>query len=113
MASKHIHIDRSDSYVPTDSQMIGEDVTHKWDFSREATRRGTTVSSVAWSKDNGESATISNEALASSVASAQVSGSSRGISFIKTTCTFADGSTRDKYLKLTLLDPGFSGTDRY
>lgn len=113
MASKNLNIDCGDSYIPTATQMIDEDVTYKWDFSREASRRGTTVSSAAWTKQSGDTVTIANAALASSVASAEITGGNRGISIIKTVCTFADGTKSAKMLKITVLDPQDDGVNTY
>jgi hypothetical protein len=62
-----------------------------------------TVTSVTWSVVSGN-ATISNEALASSVASARVSGSSAGKSLVKLTLT-TTGNVGIVYLEVYVRDP--------
>ena len=62
-----------------------------------------TVTSVTWALVSGN-ATISNEALASSVASARVSGSSAGKSLVKLTLT-TTGNVGIVYFEVYVRDP--------
>lgn len=62
------------------------------------------VSSVTWSLEQG-SASISNENLSSSVASAVITGNSDGKSLIKVTFTTSGNSVLIHYLSVYVRDP--------
>lgn len=62
------------------------------------------VTSVSWVVDSG-SASISNESLESSVASAVITGSSDGRSLIKVTFTTSGNSVLVHYIKVYVRDP--------
>lgn len=89
------------------SQYKDTEFPYSVDFSSSATDRGTTVSSVAWSNTGGN-LTVSNQALASGIASADVSGSTAGCSVLKLVATYADGNTESAYITITIQDPEYN-----
>ena len=94
-------------------QYRGESFTYTIDWSVSASRLGTSVSSVVWSVDEG-SATITNEALGSNVASALVTTSSVGCVLIKVTATLGDGQIDIHYFKIKVSEPSCGvSTNRY
>lgn len=103
--TKNMYIDRGDSYIPTASQVVDEEATYTWSFTREAARRSTTVSSVEWSNQYGNNMSIQGEILADGVATAILSASHTGNCIVRTTAHFADGTSRVKCLKIAVLDP--------
>lgn len=110
MANKNRFIDTGDARPFHVVQNYEDEVNYSIDFSREATRRGTTVSSVAWSHIAGNSVTIDNTALASNVASADIKGSYRGKSKVAATAAFADGNKRKRIIVVTILDASIEQT---
>lgn len=87
------------------SQVIGSIIPYKVDFSVSATARGTTVSSAAWSSEGDSLLTFANEALASGVASSDVSASTGGLALAKCVATYADGNTESQYITIRIKDP--------
>lgn len=77
------------------------------DFSSSASDRGTSVSSVAWTSVGSRLITVQNEALASSIASADLSSDWGGYGIIKVVATFADGNTESVYLEIRFVDPEY------
>ena len=96
---------RKDSEIKKFSQTIDSEIPYKVDFSLSATDRGTSVSSITWSSEGSRSVTISNKALASSVASADVSASYSGEALIKCVANYADSNTETQYIKIMIHDP--------
>lgn len=86
----------------------GENKTFTKNWSADVGRLGTSVSSVAWSVDpNGSTLlTLSNEALSSNEATAQVAAAvdNCGYGFIKATATFADGQKFTETWKVDVID---------
>ena len=73
------------------------------DFSDTAGRRGTTVSSVTWSF-SGE-ATVTNEALSSGVASADLTANYAGEEIGTVTATYANAETKITPVRIRVIDP--------
>lgn len=88
-----------------DQANIGESRVYSADFGAEATRRNTTVSSVAWASIGAESATVSDVALASSVATARITYDYQGSIIVRARCTFANSEVYDWILKVDVGDP--------
>ena len=75
------------------------------DWSVKVGKLSTTVSTAVWTVDSG-SATISNEALSSNVASATITTGSEGCALIKVVATYADGQHIDPhFFKIKTEDP--------
>ena len=79
--------------------------SYKVDFGPQADYSGTTLDSVVWTVDQGNSISISGEAVSSNIASANITASSVGQSIIKIAATMADASIRVKYIKMTVTEP--------
>lgn len=105
-----IHDRERDTRSNRFSQNKGETSAYKVDFSRVMTERGETVSSVEWSSIDGQSS-ISNESLASNVATADITASKSGTALVKVTATQSDGNTRIKWLEIQVIDPEYTNKD--
>lgn len=92
----------------------GEITGYSVDWGVKVGRLSTTVTGVVWSVESG-SATVSNDILSGSEASALVSTSSEGSSLIKLTATLADGQTDVFFFKVKTKDPACiqSSSGRY
>ena len=88
-----------------------ESTVYEVDWSVRVGKIGTTVSSVIWSVDSG-SATISNEALASNSATAQITTDSSDSSLIKVKATFADSQIDVHFFSVKVDTPVVSSTSR-
>ena len=88
-----------------------ESIVYEVDWSVRVGKIGTTVSSVIWSVDSG-SATISNEALSSNSATAQITTDSSDSSLIKVKATFADTQIDVHFFSVKVDTPVVSGTSR-
>ncbi len=82
----------------------GESSNYSVDYSVLTGRLSTTVSSVTWSVECG-TASISNETLSGSVASALVTTNTEGHSLIKLVAELVDGQKDVFYFKIKTLDP--------
>lgn len=93
-------------YTMYDQRKTGEAKIYSIDFSSEAARRNTTVTSVVWSNSGSESGVISNESLAGSVAEAFVSFENvTGEVVIEARCTFATGEIFDGIIRISVVNP--------
>ena len=88
----------------------GESQEVQYDFAPWEEDNGS-VSSVAWSTESGQ-AGITNEALASSVASASITTNEAGKSLVKITAT-AGNNTFVTYLHVMSKDPKLTYHDSY
>ena len=93
---------RNDTEHRAFSQNANSDIVYRVDFSKCASSRGTSVSSVAWTSDS--SFTVADETVTSDVADGTVSGTSCGMGTVKVTATFADGDTQVQLLSITVDD---------
>jgi len=89
-------------------QLKGEKKPFTVNYSRLEKQLNDSVSGVAWSADG--SATISNEALASSVATAEITTGNTGWHLIKVTAILSN-STHISYFKIKVNDPKGSAGD--
>jgi hypothetical protein len=87
-----------------DSAHAGEAKIYAFDFSSEATRRGTTVSSVTMSNIGFISVTISGEALSSSLKTCLVTFNDVGNALVRARCAFASGEIYDSVLECEVSD---------
>jgi len=85
------------------AQTEGDALTLTLDVNPEATRLGTSVSSVTWSIDTGR-ASIRTETLTSNVATALVTTNMDGLSLIKVKITLADGQIINQHIKIVSKD---------
>lgn len=93
-------------YTLFDQRKVGEAKIYTVDFSTEADRRNTTVSSVAWSNIGDEDATISGETLSGNIAQTMLTfGQVPGLVIVKARATFANGEIYDGILRIDLIDP--------
>ncbi len=93
---------RNDTEHRSFSQNAGSDIVYRVDFSKCASSRGTSVSSVAWTGDS--SLTISDKTVTSNVADGTVTGTSSCSGTIKVTATFADGDKEVQLLSILVDD---------
>lgn len=94
--------------IKTDDIPQGDLRYAQMDFSVSAGRLGTTVSSVAWSVEEGSTVTISGTpTLSGSIAQAllQAGSNTSGCSLIKVKATMADSQTVSEYIKINVIDP--------
>jgi trans-2-enoyl-CoA reductase len=100
--------------VQSFQQYSGEAFTYTVDWTVKVGKAGTSVSTATWSVQDGN-ATISGEALASSVTSALVTTGSEGCSLIKVIGVWADGQKDVHYFKVKAQDPSCSqsGSGKY
>ena len=82
----------------------GETTGYSVDWGVKVGRLDTTVTGVVWSVESG-GATISNDILSGSEASALVTTAVEGCSLIKLTATLADGQIDVYFFKVKALDP--------
>jgi hypothetical protein len=77
------------------------------DFSASASKLGTTVSTVAWSIEEGSTVTISNESLTNGVAKALLTSStdSTGCNLIKARAVMANGEILPGYIEMEVIKP--------
>lgn len=76
------------------------------DFSIDAGKSSTTVSSVAWAVEEGSSVTLGTPVLASGVATVPIiTTDSTGCSLVRAKATFADGQIISQYRKINVIDP--------
>lgn len=102
----HFYVgDNPYQFMLFDEAKVGESKVYTADFTAEASRRNTTVASVAWANVTGEVVAISNETLTGSIAKAQFTYSSPGNSEIRARCTFADTQVYDAFFKIHVVDP--------
>ena len=92
-------------YTLWDERKEGENKIYTADFNAEAAMKNTTVSSVAWSNIGSVNGTISNEALSSNIATAQVDFPSAGQVVLKARATFASGEKYDVIIRVSVVDP--------
>ena len=86
----------------------GNTQTVTFDLSAEASDLGTTVSTVAWSVDEGNSVTISGTPSVSSNVSTGTlvaDSSKEGCSLIKMAATMADSQIVTKFVKINVINP--------
>lgn len=93
---------RNDTEHRSFSQNADSDIVYRVDFSKCASARGTSVSSVAWTSD--ESLTVADESLTSGVADGTVSGTNYDKGTVRVTATFANGDTEVQLLSITVDD---------
>ena len=93
---------RNDTEHRSFSQNADSDIVYRIDFSKCASSRDTTVSSVAWTSD--ESLTVADESLTSGVADGVISSTSYGMGTIRVTATFANGDAEVQILSITTDD---------
>ena len=93
---------RNDTEHRSFSQNADSDIVYRIDFSKCASSRGTSVSSVAWTSD--ESLTVADESLTSGVADGVISSTSYGMGTIRVTATFANGDAEVQILSITTDD---------
>ena len=86
------------------SQNIRTEQPYTVDFSASATARGTSASSVSWASVGSRELTISNEALSSGVATADVASNNGGYGKLRVEATYADGNTENVYLQIDVED---------
>jgi hypothetical protein len=105
--SRRIHINPWRTDVKPREYTQNKDSHQKYtvDFSSSATDRGTTVSSVTWSSEGTRLVTISNEALASGVASADFTSDWGGFGVVRVRATYADGTQESVYIHIKFKDP--------
>lgn len=82
----------------------GGALNYAWDYSVIEENLGASVSTVAWSTDQSSTVAISGEALASSVASALLTGSNEGNAVIKITATMDDSQIIVTYFDVNVRD---------
>lgn len=92
-------------YVLFDQQNVGESRIYTADITTEATRRGTTVSTVVWANIGDVSPTISNEGLSGSIATARLTFGTPGNAIVRARVTFANSEVYDWILKVQIVDP--------
>jgi len=77
----------------------------KVDFTKSASQRGTSVSSVSWASEGTQTLDITSESLSSDVATAYVSAAWSGFGLLKVAATFADGNTETIYIHIRVYSP--------
>ena len=98
---------RNDSEIREFSQVIESAPEYRVDFSLTAMAKGETCDSVTWESKGSQSMTITNKALASSVASANASSANSGYAMIKVAATFSDGTTDIQYIEINVHNPEY------
>ena len=89
-------------------QYVGEEHPYSIELSKVETELGDTVASVTWSVVSGK-ATISDEALSASKATANILTSQTGRQLIKVTCT-GSSTSHIEYIEIKVNDPrGMTG----
>lgn len=83
----------------------GAILTLAWDYDNFATRKGTTVSSVAWTQTDGSAMSLGTESLGSNVASCTFTAAQTGNSIIECLATFADTDAWPVYFKFKVVEP--------
>jgi hypothetical protein len=96
---------RNDAEIRQYSQVINTVEQYRIDFSLVCTERSTTVSSVAWESEGDTTTNFANEALASNIATADISSTQAGSGMIKVTATLADGAKQVQYIELNVKNP--------
>ena len=98
----HVNPDRDTAEVYKYSQVIDAQIPTKVDFSSVATDRGTTVSSIEW---DSSAITASGQALASGVASANLSSAYCGKGILKVIATMVDATKEVVFIKINVENP--------
>jgi len=102
----HVNPDRDSADVYKYSQVIDAQIPTTVDFSTVATDRGTSVSSVEW--DSYGRLSVTNQALASDIATANVSAGYRRDAILQITATFADTTKDSVFARIRVENPRFN-----
>ena len=78
---------------------------YRIDFTPQADYSGTSVSSVEWLIEYGNSVLISDESLTSNLASANITGSNVGRATLKVKASMANGAIRVKHIEINVTEP--------
>lgn len=97
----------ADIQTTTRSIPLGDDRKLEVDFSLTAANFGTSVSSCAWTIDDGDTiGSLSGAALSSSIATVLFSTTTvEGTAQIRATATMADGQTASHFFCITVEQP--------
>ena len=87
-----------------DQRFKGESSTYYADFDYDATVRGTTVSSVAWSNQGSVSATISGASVSSNLATAVLAFPTAGTVIVRARATYANSEIKDFTFRIEVND---------
>jgi len=109
--ARKIHLNpwRTDVKTREFSQLRQSTQNYEVDFGSVAAERDVTVSSVTWSSQGTRLVSFANEALASSIASADVSSEWGGHGMIRVEATYSDAATERVYIQIRFKDPEHRG----
>lgn len=96
--------DNQYQFTQYDESKKGEAKLYSVDFSDEATKRNTSVTSVDWANIGEVSATLSGITLAGQVAEAMLDFNRAGNVLVRARATFANGERYDGLIKITVVD---------